>query len=312
MSATTPLLVVNPQSGGGATRRAFDQILRTVERTLGSVDVRMTERGAHGIELAREGAREGRELIIAVGGDGTIHEVVNGLMQAREHGAGHTRLGIIAQGTGGDFRKSLGMEHRLDRYLEGIASGRERSVDVGRFQGGGKETHWFINILSVGMGGLVDTYVAQGSRALGGKAAYFRASFKALVNAKLGNVVCRVTKDGATEEHKLRSYMIAVCNGQTFGGGMHVAPMAKVDDGLFELVALGQTSKLGFALSSSAIYGGGHMKNASTVHLRGQKFEMSLANADARDVFLVDCDGEPMGELPLTIEVLPGALTIRG
>jgi YegS/Rv2252/BmrU family lipid kinase len=303
-----PLLVVNPRSGGGATGRTFGAMRGAIERALGPVAVEMTERPGHGADLAREGAAAGHELVVAVGGDGTLHEVVCGLMRAKRE----TRLGVIAQGTGGDFRRSLGLEHRLDRYLEALTSGRERTIDVGRFEGAGKnEPHHFVNLLSVGMGGLVDRYVATASRALGGTAAYFGASLRALVTSRLGNVRVKVESDGASQELLVRSYMIAICNGQYFGSGMHVAPMASLDDGTFDLVALGARSKIGFALSSSSIYSGAHMRNADTVHLRGQRFELELVNDDARDVYLTDVDGEPMGSLPLRIEVMPKALVLR-
>ncbi|MBN9159667.1 MAG: hypothetical protein BGO98_33470 [Myxococcales bacterium 68-20] len=310
-----PLLVVNPRSGGGSTARTFGAMRGTIERALGAVEVAMTERPGHGIDLARQGALAGHPLVIAVGGDGTVHEVVNGLMQARSGGYGTkaegTQLGLIGQGTGGDFRKTLGLEHRLDRYVEAIASGKQRAIDVGKFTGGGKTGHYFVNILSVGMGGLVDRYVSDSSRFFGGKAAYFGASLKALLNARLGNVRCTVTSDGKTEEHLLRSFMIAICNGRFFGGGMKVAPMAEIDDGAFEIVALGATSKLGFAMTSGSIYSGEHIGQAGTVHLRGQKVKLDLMNEDARSAFLLDVDGEPMGSLPLEIEVLPKALTLR-
>ncbi len=310
-----PLLVVNPKSGGGATGRTFGALRSTIERALGKVDVSMTERPGHGIDLAREAAVAGHPLVIAVGGDGTLHEVVNGLMQARSGGYGTkadgTQLGIIGQGTGGDFRKTLGIEHRLDRYVDAIASGKQRQLDVGRFTGGGKAGHYFVNILSVGMGGLVDRYVAEAPRLLGGKAAYFGASLKALLNARLGNVRCTLTKDGKTEEHVIRSFMIAVCNGKYFGGGMKVAPMAEIDDGAFELVALGATSKIGFAMTSGSIYSGEHIGHAGTIHLRGQKMKLELVNQDAKSVYLLDVDGEPMDGLPLEIEIVPKALTLR-
>jgi diacylglycerol kinase (ATP) len=302
-----PLLVVNPTSGGGATGRTFAAMKETIERALGPVDVAMTQHAGHGIDLAREGAIAGAPLVIAVGGDGTLHEVVNGLMQAK---AG-AQLGVIAQGTGGDFRKTLGLEHRLDKYLDALKSGRTRALDVGKFTGGGKTDHYFVNILSAGMGGLVDRYVADASRMLGGTAAYFGASLRALVNARLGNVKATVTNDGQTTTHSIRSFMIAICNGRYFGSGMHVAPMAEVDDGVLELVALGATSKIGFAMTSRGIYAGSHMGQPRTVHLRGQKMVLDLANEDARSVFLLDVDGEPMGSLPLTVEVVPKALVLR-
>jgi diacylglycerol kinase (ATP) len=310
-----PLLIVNPKSGGGATGRTFAAMRTTIERALGSVEVAMTEKSGHGIDLAREGATSGHPLVIAVGGDGTFHEVINGLMQAKSGGYGTkadgVRVGLIGQGTGGDFRKTLGIEHRLDKYLDAIASGRERKLDVGKFTGGGKTGHYFVNILSAGMGGLVDRYVADAPRLLGGKAAYFGASLKALVNARLGNVECTITRDGQTEKHAIKSFMIAICNGCFFGGGMKVAPMAEIDDGTLEVVALGATSKIGFAMTSSSIYSGAHIGQAGTVHLRAQKVTLDLANDEARKVFLLDVDGEPMGGLPLTVEVVKGALTLR-
>lgn len=310
-----PLLVVNPTSGGGATGRTFAAMKETIERALGPVDVKLTSHSGHGVDLAREGAIAGAPLVIAVGGDGTLHEVVNGLMEAKGGAYGTkadaTQLGIIAQGTGGDFRKSLGIEHRLDKYLEALKSGRTRALDVGKFTGGGKTGAYFVNILSAGMGGLVDRYVADASRMLGGTAAYFGASVRALINAQLGNVTATVTNDGKTTTHAIRSFMIAICNGRYFGSGMKVAPMAEIDDGVLELVALGATSKLGFALTSRGIYTGSHVGQPGTVHLRGQKFVLDLANEDARGVYLLDVDGEPMGGLPLTVEVIPKALALR-
>jgi YegS/Rv2252/BmrU family lipid kinase len=302
-----PFLVVNPRSAGGATGRTFGAMRATIERALGPVDVGMTERPGHGIELARDAAKSGHPLVVAVGGDGTIHEVVNGLLLA----GSDAELGIIGQGTGGDFRKTLGLEHRLDRYVDAIASGQKRSVDVGRFTGGGRSAHYFVNILSVGMGGLVDRYVAEAPRLFGGKAAYFGASLKALLNARLGRVRCTVTCGGKTEEHLIASFMIAICNGRYFGGGMKVAPMAELDDGVFELVALGATSKLGFAMTSGSIYKGDHIGQAGTVHVRGEKMKLELVNTDAKESYLLDVDGEPMGGLPLEIECVPKALVLR-
>src|SRR5262249_1113905 len=142
--------------------------------------------------------------------------------------------------------------------------------------GGGRTAHYFVNILSVGMGGLVDRYVADAPRLLGGKAAYFGASLKALLNARLGKVRCTVTHGGKTEEHLIASFMIAICNGRYFGGGMKVAPMAELDDGVFEIVALGATSKLGFAMTSGSIYKGDHIGQAGTVHVRGEKIKLEL------------------------------------
>lgn len=313
MAATEKkLLIVNPKSGGGKTERAWPELAKVIGAKLGEHDVIFTERAQHGIELAREGAKKGATLVVAVGGDGTFSEVVSGVLEA---GTG-AEVGLIGQGTGGDFRRTLGMEHRLDAYLGALTSGKTRKLDVGKVtykdENGAEATRYFVNIVSAGMGGLVDRYVATASRALGGGAAYFGASLRALVNAQLGHVRAEVTNDGKTETHRIRTYMIAICNGRYFGSGMHVAPMAEPGDGAFELVSLGPTNKVAFALTSSAIYKGEHLKQPGAVHLRGEKFTLTLDNERAaREHFLIDLDGESVGGLPMTVEMMKGAVTVR-
>ncbi len=309
-----PLLIVNPRAGGGRTGALFTKMADPIERSLGSFDAAFTERGRHAVEIARDAALEGRETVIAVGGDGSIHEVVAGLMAARAQGAKGTRLGIIGQGTGGDFRKTLGIEHRLDKYCAAIAAGKTRAVDVGRFSYLTHEeessTSYFINILSIGMGGLVDRYVADASRALGGTLAYFSASLRGLIHSEIGVLDCTIHENGKSREEEIHSRLLAICNGRYFGSGMFVAPMADVDDGFFEVVSLGSASRLSFALSSSKIYTGAHLKNPETKHFRCDKITIELANPRVREKYLLDVDGEPLGKLPLEVELLPGALEV--
>ena len=128
-----PLLIVNPRSAGGRTGEVFEQMRGPIERELGPFEVAFTDRARHATDLARDAALAGRDMVVAVGGDGSIHEVVCGLMEARDAGKKPPALGIIGQGTGGDFRKTLGLDHRLDRYCRVIAERRSRSIDVGRF-----------------------------------------------------------------------------------------------------------------------------------------------------------------------------------
>jgi YegS/Rv2252/BmrU family lipid kinase len=287
----------------------------SIEEALGPVDVEWTERSGHGIDLARAGAEAGHGLVVAVGGDGTFNEVCNGVLLAREAGPVYTRVGLIGQGTGGDFRRTLGIEHSLERYLEALQSGRERPIDAGRFRyrahDGTPRTRYFVNILSAGMGGLVDEYVAQMPAAIGGTASYLLASAKALARCRKGRLVCTVHHEGRAEERRIETYMIAICNGRYFGSGMLIAPMAKADDGVFEVVSLGAPPKLRFLMTSRKIYAGAHLQDAGVEHFRCDRLELRLENTDAEDLFLLDVDGEPLGKLPLDIELIPGALTVR-
>ena len=307
-----PLLVVNPTSAGGQTGRSFAAMRKTIEARLGDVDVELTRSGGHAADIAERAASESRPYVVAVGGDGTFSETVNGVLRAKTP----CPVAMIGAGTGGDLRKTLGFEHRLDRYLDAIASGETRKLDVGRatFVGrdGQTKNHWFVNILSAGMGGLVDQYVATGSRLLGGTAAYFMASTKALLRVKRGNLVCEVTYQGGTATKRFTSYMIAICNGRYFGSGMHVAPMAKVDDGIFEVVSLDAPNKVAFATSSQRIYDGKHLDAKGTLHFPCEKIRIDVENEEARPTFLLDVDGEPLGGLPLEIEVVRGGVTLRG
>jgi diacylglycerol kinase family enzyme len=161
------------------------------------------------------------------------------------------------------------------------------------------------------MSGLVDRYVAAGSNLLGGKASYFIASAKALLRAARGRVKCRISEGGDVTTCTLPTYMIAICNGRYFGGGMHVAPMAKPDDGRLEVVAMDAPSKLAFTTYSQKIYDGGHVKEPGTTHLSCEAIDMSLENPEASDVFLNDVDGEQLGGLPARAEIIKGAIVVR-
>ncbi len=305
-----PLVILNPSSQGGKTGEQAESLLRIIARYLGAIDSVQTRGPRHAVELAETAAKEGRSRVIAVGGDGTIHEVVNGLMAVPKEQ--RPALGIVGQRTGGDFRKTLEVEHRLDRYCEAIARNVTTNVDVGKFtfrnRDGADASGFFTNILSVGMGGLVDEYVA-GSQ-MNGTLAYFGASTKALMKSEVGLLECTVSLNGRDEVREIATRQIAICNGRFFGGGMEVAPMAKLDDGAFDVVSLGAASRLKFALGSLAIYSGKHIDKPEVEVFPCDRIDIRLKNEDIRDVFPLDVDGEPLGTLPLSIEVVPGALEI--
>lgn len=314
-SSSRPLVIINPRAGGARGGHSAQALRRIIEDAIGGVDVVETERPRHAVELAAEAARSDRELVIATGGDGSIHEVVNGLMAAKAEGHDKTTLGIIGRGTGSDLCKTLGLERRLDRFLSTIAARVKRNIDVGRFSyidnSGNDASAYFVNILSVGMGGLVDKFVRDTTKYLSGPAAYFIASSRALVRSQVGHLKIRLEPEsGPTREIEVASRQIAICNGRYFGSGMQIAPMARVDDGLFEVVDLGAASRLKFAMSSSAMYSGAHMKSPDVQHWRCRKIEVVLQNQAANEVFLLDVDGEPLGRLPITVEVLRAALPV--
>ena len=306
-----PLFVVNPRAGGGRAGRTLREVRAVLERSLGPIEVAGTERPGHAIELAREGTRQGRGIVIAAGGDGTLHEVANGVLDA----GGHAALGYVGLGTGGDFRRTLGIEHRLDRYVDAIARGTDRPLDAGRVRytahDGEVRFRWFLNVLSVGMGGLVDQNVAETTKAFGGKAAYLWASVRALAACERGRLRCETSLRDTTETRTLDAYVVAICNGRYFGSGMHIAPMAEPDDGRFDVVSMNAPSKLAFALASARIHEGAHLASDGVQHFACDRISLELENESARAVFLLDVDGEPLGGLPIEVEIVPRALRMR-
>jgi diacylglycerol kinase (ATP) len=307
-----PLLIVNPKSGASRTTPALNQILAAVEKALGEVMIRYTARQGHARELAAEGAREGHELIVAVGGDGTFSEVANGVLMT--DGA-EPAIGLINVGTGGDFRRSLGIGPSHEQCLDALTLGRERLIDVGRasFLGpdGAPVDQYFVNVLSAGLGGLVDRYVANAPSFLGGRAAYYLASLRAVAVGKERPVAARITWEGDTREQIIPAYVIAVCNGRWFGGGMDIAPMALPDDGRLEVLTVTERNRIYLAAKIRKIYPGRHLEEPTVHHFPCQRIELRLADEAADRRYLLDVDGDPLGSLPLTIEVVPRRLRVR-
>jgi diacylglycerol kinase (ATP) len=304
------LVIVNPNAAAGGAGRTFAAVRKVMDRRLGPMEVAFTSGRGHAIALARQGAQTGQSPIIAVGGDGTLHEVINGVLDSGSSAA----VGYVGQGTGGDFRRTLGLDHRLDAYVDVIGRGGERRMDAGRIRyrslDGAPQTRWFLNIVSAGLGGLVDRRIERTTRAFGGAAAYFLASLGALAACRRGRLRCSGSLGGQPFERSLLAYMIAVCNGRFFGSGMNVAPMAQPDDGRFEVVSMDAPNKVAFAAFTRRVYDGSHLKAPGVTCFACDRITIDLENSEIRDVFLLDVDGEPLGCLPLEIELVPRALRI--
>jgi YegS/Rv2252/BmrU family lipid kinase len=308
-----PLLIVNPRSGIRGAGGDLPHVLKRVEEMLGDVAIRYTAERGHARDLALEGAREGHSLIIAVGGDGTFSEVANGVLAYSGETA--PSLGIIDLGTGGDFRRSLGIGEGLEKCLEALSSGDSRLIDVGRAsfrdREGQIETHHFINVLSAGLGGLVDRYIERMPSFIGGKVGYYLAALGAVARSKERALQARITWNGTTRDVVIPAYVVAVCNGRWFGGGMDVAPMALPDDGRFEVITITAPSKPYLADRVRSIYTGRHLLEPTVHHFPCTAIELSLVDPSAERRFLLDVDGEALGSLPLRVELLRERLKVR-
>lgn len=319
-------MIANPTAGRGRTGRGLPDLLTAVRGALGEVDVAETRRRGDATKSAVAAVREGRPLVVGLGGDGTLDEIVNGLMasEGRRHGqdaAVLPALGVVGTGTGGDFGRSLGIEHELGAYLAALKGGGERTVDVGwaSFQaldGRPVERHW-INVLSAGLGGLVDRYTAAAPGFLGGRPAYAQATIRAIFTCRRVRLICRSTTPGGVhEERLLHAHAVAICNGRTFGGGMNIAPMASLDDGLLEVVVFQTKSRWRLIRRFGTVYAGTHLHEPGVDHFTCREVELHPAEPAVErrpraGLFPLDVDGDALGDVPVRAGVARAALRVR-
>ena len=322
MSQTPPTLtphvaaIVNPRSGGGRTGRGWRLINDALEAELGPVRAQFTTSTATphylpAAELTRNALKSGAQLVIAVGGDGTINEVVNGFF---ENGAAinpEAHLAILNTGTGGDFRKTFDMPAELEGCVKRIGAGTTRQIDLGRLtfvsEDGGAGTRYFNNIASFGLSGDVVRAVnrASFSKLFGGAFAFLWATLATAFRYKPHAV--RVQTDTGFDD-TMNVGMCAIANGRFFGGGMMIAPNAKPDDGIFDVVVMRDTKFSDMLTGSGALRDGTHLQNPKVISFQARTLTATpVGEAHVR----LDVDGEAPGRLPATFEILPAAITLR-
>lgn len=303
-----PFLVVNPRSAAGRTGRHFDRIARAVRSAIGDFECAFTRGPGDGSRLAREAVASGGKLVIAVGGDGTASEVVDGITLGRPRDP-DALFGFIPRGTGGDLRRTLGLPQDLDGAARALASRKEVVCDLGRIElvgaAGEPQVRHFVNVAGFGVSGVVSGEVNRGLKLGSGKLSFMIASAKALL--RWSDKPVRWRADGGPwVEQTLTS--LSVCNGRFFGGGMQVAPDARIDDGLFDVVIWAGFGIGDFITKKRMLYDGTHVTLPNTRVLRARTLE---AEPVGDEPVLLDVDGEQPGRLPARISILPGALRVR-
>jgi len=308
MLTTKTHVILNPASSAGRTGRRQAEILAAIERHIGPVfSLIVTKRPHEATSSAREASLGGAGLIIAVGGDGTIQEVVNGLMEAGSDLARRPQLGIINAGTGHGFAQSLGLPASLDHQCSAIAGGTVRRIDIGRASftnGRGRRVErYFVNECQAGIGGRVVEKVQAGHKRLGGSLAFGLATLTTALGYP--NRPFRFSVDDGPE---LAGTFIGIvaANGHVMAGGMRLAPKATVEDGRLDLLFMHGQTLAGRLWNFPKIYSGRHLGSRKFSYLRAK----SLALASDEPVSF-EADGEPFGSLPCRIDVLPSALELR-
>ena len=301
MAARRAVLVLNPASANGSTGKLAGGLVGDLARLGVEARLLRTEGPGHATTLTREALRAGEELVVAVGGDGTVNEVVNGIA-----GREDVELAVIPRGTGWDFVRTYGIPRRLEAAVEVALRGRTRVIDLGRARyrswDGSDGESLFANIASAGMSGAIAKRSNESSKALGGKASYLWATLAVFSRWRSDEV--RVKVDG--EERGGRMHDVVVANGRYFGGGMKICPDAEPDDGLFDVLLIGDLTKRDLLLTLPKTYRGKHLPHPKAEVLRGAVVEL-----ETPEPLPVELDGAQPGTTPARFEVVPQALRLR-
>jgi YegS/Rv2252/BmrU family lipid kinase len=310
-----PLIVVNPTSAANSTAARWPALASEVRRHFGPFECRFTTRGGDARSIARSEAGSGRKLIVACGGDGTISEIAAGIMEA---GDTEAELGILPSGTGGDFRRTLKIPTDGAEAALVLKNGRTKLIDAGRVTYEGEEgspPRYFVIVVSCGMAGEVVRRVKENQdgglggnarRLFGGRGAFAVAALQTTLT--FGGVDVWLRVDGQ-DERRLRVANLSVANARYIGGGMMMAPNAKLDDGLFDVVIVGDLSARKIFANAHRLYLGTHLGVEQVFHLRARR--LSVRPVAKEDKIAAEVDGELAGMLPVTIDLVPRALRVR-
>jgi YegS/Rv2252/BmrU family lipid kinase len=313
---TMPLVIVNPASANGATEEKWPKIASDLRTHFGAFTVAFTESIGHARALAADAAKQGTKLIVACGGDGTISEVANGIIDSKAE----AELGILPAGTGSDFRRTIGISNRVAEAARALRDGHTKTVDAVRVtfinEAGERETRHSINVASFGMSTEVLDRAASGEakkwlpgftpRRVGSKISYAAATVQTTLAASPVDVLVEIDD---RSERRLRVAEFCVANARYYGGAMKIAPDAKLDDGHFDVVTIGDANSFRLLTNAPRLYFGAHLRMHEVTHVLAKQVVARPANKDKE--VRIELDGEVVGRLPSTFQIVPKALRVR-
>ena len=291
------VLIANSAVGGKRRTRVVDRVASRLREGRGDVEVQWTAAPGHAEELAGLAVRGGATHVVACGGDGTVHEVVNGIVGS-EPATDAVTLGIVPLGRCNDLVRALNIPCKEPGSIETLLSGSVRTIDLGRVG-----ERYFATVASLGLDSLVNQYVADGRppRFFNRTTAYLYGIMANLFRYRF----VRMRLEGDVEGFEGPVFLAAVGNTSTYGGGMKIAPTAVVDDGRLDLCLVRQTSRLDVIRMLPYVYSGGHVRHPSVSLHTFQKIEVST-----EEPMTIWADGEPVARTPAVFEIVPGALRV--
>ncbi|MEE3325990.1 MAG: diacylglycerol kinase family protein [Myxococcota bacterium] len=300
------LIIVNPKAGKKPPR--IPRLEARLKDILGEVELARTAGPRDAIRIAREAVRSGVERLVVGGGDGTLSEVVTGILDSGL--GGEVEIGFLPLGSGCDLARSVGLPRSIPQALELLAQGERRKLDAGRVRFVGRDgapgSFCFINETSFGLSGLTVDWMNRFGRRLGPRLGFGVAAAQAVLRGQTPDVA--ITVDGR-EVHRGPTSMVVVANGCFFGGGMKIAPDARPDDGEFDVVIVSPLSRPRFLANFPSLYKGTHLSHPAVRVFKGKQIEARPQDGSRAPL---DTDGEALGVLPLSVELLPQAITFFG
>jgi len=302
-------VIVNPYSARGKTGQKWEGIKSIIKHYFSEFKYVFTEKPNQATEITREILSEGFDLIIGIGGDGTLNEIMNGFLigDGKRTVNDEASLGIIPSGTGSDFIRFLKIPRDFKKSIELIKNSKKNKFDVGKITFSGNENEnlhkYFINIADFGLGADVVKNLSHVPESKRGPLSYYTGMLSVIKNFRSKNV--EIVIDGKKKiEGK---YLIgAIANGGIFGGGMIIAPDAKVDDGYFDIILVKEMKKFEIIRNTPHLYRGTIMNNRKVEFFRAKKIEVF----SKEDVNL-EFDGETGEKIPAKFEIVERALNFR-
>ena len=295
-------VIVNPLAGAGRTAKKWPQIMGLLKGIGLRFEYDLTEAPGHAIELAKSAAKKGYDLVVSVGGDGTINEVVNGL-----YNAGNIKdvtLGIVSTGAGADYIRTIGTPRHFVEACQRLTNPRKLAVDLGVVEyvsNGQIKKRLFVNFAGLGFDAEVAKATTRRFKALGSKPSYLMGLLTTFLFYEPKQV--SLVLDGQPEERRV--WTILMSNGKYGGGGMLAAPNADLADGLFDVVIIDNLSKLDLLKSLPRIYKGTHLSHPKVTVKRAREIDIQ-----PRQQMSLQADGELLGQAPARIYMLPAALNV--
>lgn len=297
-SAPDAVVIINPTAGRGRAGKQVPEIRRLLGAKAANWAWLYTQKRGDGQTLAREAAEAGTKLVVAVGGDGTLHEVVNGVLGT------DATVGLIAYGTGNDFARALGLYGNLEQACHALTDGVTKQIDVGVIEGQGTDgPRHFLVLTGTGFDARTAQTVNAGIRGVSGPLAYVWGAILTLKDFE--PFALTLTLDDQPPK-RVQAMFVSFANAATTGGGMLIAPGATVDDGWLDICLVETVSKPTLLYQLSQVFKGRHVNHPAVTMLRAQTLTV---DADPPQPLLID--GEVIGTTPATIKLLPGALPFR-